>query len=126
MFSLTDLPPRWTARATEMRFLGQEPLAKLIEALLGEFETELAADATEPLTIAQAANESGYSEEHLRRLVREEQIPSAGRPNSPRIRRADVPIKPGHNSGNAYPKLLDSKEQIARCVANSERGESDD
>ncbi len=126
MFSLTDLPPRWTARAAEMRFLGQGPLAALIEAMLGEFETERAADASEALTIAQAAAESGYSEEHLRRQVRNGQIPNAGRPNAPRIRRADVPIKPGHKSGNAHPKLLDSKEQIARCVANSEGGESDD
>ena len=126
MFSLTDLPPRWTARAAEMRFLGQASIAALIEALLGEFEKELAADATEPLTIARAAVVSGYSEDHLRLLVRNEQIPNAGRPNAPRIRRADVPIKPGHKSGNAHPKLLDLKEQIARCVANSEGGESDD
>ena len=95
MFSLADLPPRWSGRAAEMRFLGQEPIAALIEAMLGEFETELAADASEALTIAQAAAESGYSKEHLRRLVREEQIPSAGKPNAPLIRRADVPIKPG-------------------------------
>ncbi len=95
MFSLADLPPRWTARATELRFLGQESIAALIEALLGEFETELAVDASEPLTIARAAVVSGYSEDHLRLLVRNEQIPNAGRPNTPRIRRADVPIKPG-------------------------------
>ena len=95
MFSLADLPPRWTERAAEMRFLGQESIAALIEALLGELETELDADSSETLTIAQAATESGYSQEHLRRLVRNEQISNAGRPNAPLIRRADVPIKPG-------------------------------
>ena len=100
MFSLADLPPLWTARAAEMRFLGQGPLAALIEAMLGEFETERAADATETLTIAQAAAESGYCKEHLRRLVREEEIPNAGRPNAPRIRRANVPIKPGRLAAN--------------------------
>lgn len=122
MFSLADLPPRWTARAAEMRFLGQESIAALIEALLGEFETELAVDASEPLTIAQAATDSGYSQEHLRRPVREEEIPNAGRPNAPRIRRADVPIKPGRlaakrdaeNPSNGYNVDEDARDIAKR------------
>ena len=105
MFSLADLPPRWTDEATIFRKRGREDLALFLESYLAELEAEMRNEENEPLTIAQAAAEGGYSEEHLRRLVREEQIPNAGRPNAPRIRRADVPKKPGRSVANRDAQL---------------------
>jgi hypothetical protein len=49
----------------------------------------------QPLTIQQAHQESGYSCDHLRDLVASGQIPNAGRRGSPKIRRRDLPVKPG-------------------------------
>ncbi|MDE2782551.1 MAG: hypothetical protein OXK77_06320, partial [Gemmatimonadota bacterium] len=41
----------------------------------------------------EAARESGYSADHLGRLVRDGRIPNAGRPGAPRIARTDLPRK---------------------------------
>ena len=60
-----------------------------------ELETALNEWQSEELRIAEAAVESGYSKEHLRRCVRDGSIPNAGKPNAPRIRRGDVPKKTG-------------------------------
>ena len=40
-----------------------------------------------------AARESGYSADHLGRLVRDGRIPNAGRPGAPRIARSHLPRK---------------------------------
>ena len=47
----------------------------------GGLEEALAAENDEVLTLQRAAAESGYSADHLGRLVREGKIPNAGRPN---------------------------------------------
>jgi len=48
-----------------------------------------------PLNLQQAAEESGYSADHLGRLVKDGEIPNAGRTKAPRILRKDLPRKPG-------------------------------
>ncbi len=45
------------------------------------------------LTLKVAAEESGYSVEHLARLIRQGRVPNAGRCNAPRIRARDLPIR---------------------------------
>ena len=50
-----------------------------------------AAADDELLTLPQAAERSGISEEHLGRLVRDGKVPNAGRKGRPRIRVADLP-----------------------------------
>ncbi len=45
------------------------------------------------MTVAEAALESGLSEDHLRHGVADGKIPNAGRKGAPRIRRADLPLK---------------------------------
>jgi hypothetical protein len=52
------------------------------------------------LTLTEAAEMSGYSADHLGRCVRDGMIPNAGRPNSPRIRRADLPLRTGSRLPN--------------------------
>ena len=47
------------------------------------------------LTLADAARESGYSTDHLGRLVRDGKIPNAGRPGAPEIARRHLPRKTG-------------------------------
>ena len=48
-----------------------------------------------PLNLQQGAAESGYSPDHLGRLVKAGEIPNAGRENAPRILRKHLPRKPG-------------------------------
>jgi hypothetical protein len=48
------------------------------------------------VTLSEAERIGGYSADHLARLVREGKLPNVGRKHAPRIRRTDVPLKPGH------------------------------
>jgi hypothetical protein len=45
--------------------------------------------------LTDAANRSGYSRDHLARLVRQHRIPNSGRRGAPRVRLRDLPIRPG-------------------------------
>lgn len=45
------------------------------------------------LTLGEASAESGYSVDHLQRLVSSGDLPNAGEKGRPRIRRADLPKK---------------------------------
>lgn len=97
MNSLRDLVARWGDKATDLRRYAPE-VANAIEDCASELSVALGAESDTPLTFAEAAAESGYSAEHLRKLVASGKIENAGRPNAPRIRRADLPIKPGSRS----------------------------
>jgi hypothetical protein len=46
------------------------------------------------LTLREASVLSGYSVDHLARLVRQSVIPNAGKTRSPRVRLADLPRRP--------------------------------
>jgi hypothetical protein len=91
--SPADLPAAWRERAAEMRRYGAEPQAVTLDAVAAELEAALRAEADEELTLAEAAAESGYSSERLRRKVADGEIPNAGRKGAPRIRRGDLPRK---------------------------------
>ena len=89
-----NLPAEWRAEAESFQEHGVEPAARAYERCARQLEESLMAEGGERLTLGEAAEESGYSTDHLGRLIREEKIPNAGRANAPRIRRADLPIKP--------------------------------
>ena len=94
--------------------------AQLCEQIATEIENLSERDGNEAFTIRQAAEESGYTEEHLRRLVRDGKIPNAGRPGSPKIRTADLPRKPSPVAGTgpvAYDPVAD-----AQRIRNRRRG----
>ncbi len=70
---------------------GDEERARAIEWAASLVERALQEEAEERLTLAEAAARSGYSQDHLARLIREGRLPNAGRPHAPRIRAADLP-----------------------------------
>lgn len=113
--------------AAVFRRYGDERMAGVCEQFAEWVEEIVRLGEQEILTLHQAAEESGYSEDHLGRMVRERKIPNAGRRNAPRILRRDLPIKPGHlpNRGRHLQLLGASQEQIARAVANSDVGGRD-
>lgn len=73
---------------------GPEEIARVYEIVARELDEALRVHGDTPLTLAEAARESGYSEDHLRHLVAEGKIPNAGQKGRPRIRRRDLPRKP--------------------------------
>jgi hypothetical protein len=84
----------------------------------------MAAEAEQPLlNLTEASSLSGYSREHLGRLVRDGKIENAGRPNAPRIRLRDLPRKAGYLPPERVPEQLPgtSKGQIVRSIVGAKR-----
>lgn len=99
----SDLPSAWRERAEQLRAYGAEPQAIVLERAADELDAALRASATEQLDLQAAAAESGYSADHLGRLVRGGGLPNAGRKHAPKIRRADLPRKPAQSQRRAAP-----------------------
>ena len=87
------------AKAKELReSFGAEGPARALEWAGARIEQALRDDSDELLTLPQASELSGYHPDSLARMVRDGQIPDLRPPNSKsiiRIRRGDLPIKPG-------------------------------
>jgi hypothetical protein len=90
------LVSKWTDRARRLReWAAAEEAARAWESAARELQLALEDESDELLNLQQASAASGYSPEHLGRLVRQGRIPNAGRMNAPRIRFGDLPQKPG-------------------------------
>src|SRR5580704_14810709 len=86
---------RWQRRHDEWQKLGVTVNGAMIVAeVIADLRAILEGDSGELLPLAEAARESGYSADHLARLVRESRIPNAGRRGKPMIRRCDLPVRP--------------------------------
>jgi len=87
------------AKAQELRGdFGDEGRARALEWAADQFEHALRAERDDLLTLAEAATITGYHPDSLARMVRDGQIPDLRPPGSQgiiRIRRGDLPIKPG-------------------------------
>ena len=87
-----DLVAQWREQASAYDRDGQ-PGAKLLRRVADELEQMWSDWSTEPLTIAQAARESGFSKAHLRRLVAEGKLPDVAAEGETMVRRGDLPWK---------------------------------
>jgi hypothetical protein len=91
---------RWRGKADLIRAYSPD-LARVLEAVAEELEQYEREHQAEKLTLGQASVESGYSTDHLRRLVGEGRIENVGNGGSLLLRRGDLPRKPP--SRFAYP-----------------------
>jgi AraC-like DNA-binding protein len=111
-FPLTDGTPdslivQWRELAEILRAEGCPEVAAARERCANELETVLHTTKNEPLSINQAAQESGYSAEYLRRLLRETPALNIGRVGKPLIRRRDLPRKATTTLVGRTPKRYD-------------------
>src|SRR4051794_20883221 len=82
------------SKAVELReSFGDDARARAIEWAVSQFERALNDHTEELLTLAEASARSGYSQDHLARLIRDGRIPNAGRRGSPRVRAGDLPVR---------------------------------
>jgi len=125
VISPRDLPDVWREEAEHLRELGADPQAGTLEWCARALEVAWDTWKNEELPLGPAAEESGYTADHLGRLLRDRKIHNAGAPDGPRIRRQDLPRKPRADV-HCHDVPLFSKEQIARSIVNSEDGEHDD
>jgi len=119
-----DLVALWRERAeTLSTYGGQEP-ARLWNIAATELERAMELFAAETLSLAEAARESGYTADHLGRLIKHGKIVNAGRTNAPRIRRQDLPPlkQPGGRGRPARSRFVPSSDGIRR-IAQSHKEE---
>ena len=114
---------KWRAEADAMRRRGvMVSGAQLCAEILSDFQSVIASEADTVLSLPDAAVRSGYSPEHLGRLVRQGRVPNAGRRGAPCIRAADLPRKPRGlvpTGPQAYDPTAD-----ARTLLDRQRGGS--
>ena len=91
--TVEGLPADWRKQAKSLRRYGGDTTAVAIERCADDLDATLAERDETTLSLVEAARESGYSRDHLGRLVRDGKIPNAGRPNAPRIARRHLPRK---------------------------------
>ena len=91
--SVEALPTNWRKRAKALRRYASESPAVALERCADELEDTLRERDETTFSLVEAARESGYTADHLGRLVRDGRIPNAGRPGAPRIARRDLPRK---------------------------------
>ena len=91
--TVEDLPADWRNQAKALRRYGGEIPAVALERCADDLDATIRERDETTLTLTEAGRESGYTREHLGRLVRDGKIPNAGRPNAPRIARRHLPRK---------------------------------
>ena len=87
-----DLPSRWRALAETLAPFS-DTAARAFERAAHELDAALAAEGNELLTLTAAALASGYSADHLARLIHAGTLANHGRHHAPRVRRSELPRK---------------------------------
>ena len=118
-----DLPAAFREIAAGARqHTADERAATIWERAAEMVEESLRLSGLERLKLLQAALESGYTVDHLRRLIDEGTIPNAsGADGSKAILRMHLPRKPGHGLAAVRPPVASSRVQAARAVAGREK-----
>jgi len=121
--TIEALAKDWRSRAGKLRdWAAAEEVAHAWEEAARELESVLAAEEQELLNLQQASHRSGYSPDHLGRLIREGKLPNSGRVNAPKIRIGDLPRKPGGILAVAAGEQTNqAKEFIARALLDVAR-----
>lgn len=112
---IQPLVEEWRHDAGVLRKYGCELVAHVLDKAAHQAEISFVEGAEEKLTLKQASELSGYSTDHLSRLVRDGRIPNAGKHGAPRIKCVDLPRKPvGKSTSQSH---VDS-EQIVQSIIN--------
>ena len=118
MASLKTLAERWRTEAdTLAQRYGDERTARLLRTLAAELDEAVHETEDELLTLTQAADLSGYTADHLRHCVADGSIPNAGERGQPRIRRGDLPTKPGTATDTGEDEATRAARSILKAVS---------
>jgi hypothetical protein len=94
----TALSSQWRSRASDLERYSPSA-AQAFRDAADELEKTLQG-AEETVSLKEAAMLGGYSTDSLQRMVAAGRIQNFGRKGKPRIRRVDVPLKPGHTGAS--------------------------
>lgn len=115
-----EFETKWTEELE--RFSKRESFVRasvLCEEILTDFRSVVARGVDSILTLQQAAQESGYSVDHLSRLVRTGKLPDRRPPGSHGrivLRRSDLPHKPNAR----HPRDADVHDLASRLYGGKE------
>lgn len=118
--SLDRVVLQWRDEAETLRRRGAAAQAVVLESCAEELGSALQQQHDELLSIKEAAVESGYSEETLRRKVRNGELPaerSNGKKSHVKLRRGDLPTKPIRRKGAYASPTPYNPEEDARDIA---------
>ena len=91
----SDCVEAWLREAEDYSRKGIAPeAANTLRRCAGEIGAALQVEGQRKLTLSEAAEVSNYSVEHLGRMVRQGDIPNAGRKGKPAVRQSDLPRRP--------------------------------
>jgi len=114
---------QWRREAKELSERYSQPaLASLTLTHVDEIEHDLATLADEPLSLKDAAAVSGYSADHLGRLVKAGTLENVGTVARPKVRRGDLPTKcrkEDLRESETRLSLGSTRMQIARAVVTA-------
>jgi len=114
-----DFVTRWRTRQSEWARIGAlVDGARVCEDVLEDFDAVTRAEDDAELGLSEAASQSGYSSEHLRRLHRVGKLPAYRKGRNVFFRSGDLPRKPIAPKLSAYDPVQD-----ARRVLNERREE---
>ena len=97
MTALDRLMTRWEAQATTLETYGATTVAQAIRQCRADLAEARAEDGDALLSLNEAARLSGYAPDSLGRMIRDGRLPNHGRKNAPRVRLADLPLRPGYS-----------------------------
>jgi hypothetical protein len=87
-----ELVTAWRDRAASLRRYAPE-VANALEDAASELEAHLRETEADLLTLQAATRETGYTSDHLGRLIRAGKLENHGRGHAPKVRRGDLPRK---------------------------------
>lgn len=114
--TLAQLAERWERDAETLAHHGADKEATAARRFAAELRSALSSAADEPLTLQQAAAESGVPAETLRRQIREGKLTNVGRKGAPRLARGSLPMRPRSAAAVNYDPQADALNVVGRIL----------
>ena len=111
---------QWRSEMALYERSGQQEWSDFLDSLAAELERYWNEVWNEALDLAQAATESGYSTDQLRRHIQQGTMPNASSGGEIRILRRHLPRKPGHGVAAVTQAAPSSRTQAACVIATRE------
>jgi hypothetical protein len=116
---ISRVTARWRSETEILHRRGADEQAAVLESCASELQDEGRLFSLESLSLGQAEAESGFSYSALQKMVSEGTIPNVGKKGAPRVRRGDLPKKPGADKeANHGEPTLATRVLVGRSIVS--------
>jgi hypothetical protein len=116
------LAARWREDAEVLRRYGAAGRARMLEHLADELERSAARTTTATVDLTTAAERSGFTRGHLRRLIRTGKLCATwNAAGEPVVSLADLPRKPGQSATDPHLARPFGRAAVAELLRSSKR-----